>query len=119
MVLANAIIARRGELGLSMAQAAARGNISATSWRVIEEGTTRPSPLTLGAVCRALDWPPETIETLLDGDASETVFDLTKEPEADDAALPVLLDAEGLTRKQLAEVQELIDELRGFSRPYD
>ena len=52
-LLARAIIARRRELDMSMEDAAALANVSVASWKVVERGTSSPSLLMLGAICRA------------------------------------------------------------------
>jgi DNA-binding XRE family transcriptional regulator len=123
-VLARAIIARRRELEMSLEDAAALANVSAASWKVIERGTSSPSLLMLGAICRALDWTPDTIESLLHGELrfeeGEKVVDLggseaPPEPRVEPPAASEL-DVEGLTPAQLAKVQAYIDDLRGSSR---
>jgi DNA-binding XRE family transcriptional regulator len=122
--LARAIIARRRELEMSLEEAAALANVSEASWKVIERGTSSPSLLMLGAICRALDWTPDTIESLLHGELrieeGEKVVDLAGSPEPPEPpAEPVRaaeLDVEGLTPVQLKKVQAYIDDLRGTSR---
>jgi DNA-binding XRE family transcriptional regulator len=126
-VIARAIRARRMELGLSVEEAAERGRVHVTSWRLIETGTMQPSVLVMGAVCRVLDWTPATIESLTVGEMSvdrdgEVVVDLDRWPgqghavpdpvHGPAAAVAPLLDVTGLTIRQLAEVQDFIDELR-------
>src|SRR6476646_3210257 len=128
-LLARAVRARRDELNLTIEEAAARAKVSPKSWRVIEQGKSKPSPLMLGSVCRALQWTVETVESLLRGELrfeeGEVVVDLvgsgtgesvTAESRAvEPGPQPALgLDIEGLTPRQLEAVQEYIDDLRGF-----
>lgn len=107
---------------MSVEDAAARANLSTKAWRMIEQGTTQPSLLMLGSVCRALKWTAATIESLVEGELrveeGEVVVDLGDSPpevvESEPQTEVVFeLDVEGLTRAQLAEVQDFIDKLRG------
>ncbi|MDQ1468455.1 MAG: hypothetical protein QOH10_2870 [Actinomycetota bacterium] len=131
-VIARAVRARRRELHLSTDDAAARARIPEKTWRVVEQGRAHPSRLVMGALCRALDWTPSTIECLVRNEmrvngVGEVVVDLlhssSDAPERDavepqDPAVTEL-DTEGLTPEDLAEVQDFIDELRGDTRPTD
>jgi hypothetical protein len=123
-VIARAVRARRLELQLSTEDAAAMARIPEKAWRVIEQGTTKPSGLMIEALCRALEWTPATVDNLVAREVSvngngQIVVDL-HEPEAAPAAEPESprhravksLDTEGLTADELAEVQEFIDEIR-------
>jgi DNA-binding XRE family transcriptional regulator len=126
--IARAVRARRLELGLTTEEAAERARIPEKAWRVVEQGISNPSSLVMGALCRALDWQPATIETLLQREvhvngSGEIVVDL--QAPIDDE-LPVVapsprvvtvLDSEGLTPAQLLDVQEYIDELRSENTP--
>jgi transcriptional regulator with XRE-family HTH domain len=140
--IARAIRARRIELDLSVEDAAVEARIHVVAWRLLEQGVTMPSPLTLRAVCRVLGWTPATIDSLVHGELSvdgdgEVVVDLDRWPEhppdeprpsADPAASIDLdvadldvagLDVAGLSPAQLAEVQLFIDELRRDDLPDD
>jgi hypothetical protein len=119
--IAGAVRARRLELRLSVEEAASRARVPETSWRLIEQGQ-KPSDLMLGALCRALDWTPGTIENLvrqqiqLNGNG-ELFVDLDASERADAAPAPapepeITLDVSGLTSAQLREVQVYIDYLR-------
>lgn len=118
--IARAVRARRLELQLSTHEAAERARIPDKSWRVIEQGFTRPSALVLGALCRALEWPPSTIESLLEDELQvngegEMLVDLDATTRGDESAAnppEVTLDTRGLSASQLAEVQGFIDYLR-------
>jgi DNA-binding XRE family transcriptional regulator len=126
VAIARAVRARRIELNLSTDDAAARARIPEKAWRVIEQGTTNPSSLMVLALCKALDWTPATIESLVKRELSvngkgEMVVDLEdREPEPYPPPEPVkprrrandALDIEGLTPAELAEVQDFIDEIR-------
>ena len=122
-LLARAIIARRRELDMSMEDAAALANVSVASWKVVERGTSSPSLLMLGAICRALEWTPDTIESLLHGELrfeeGEQVVDLAGSVAPPEPPVELQsaadLDVEGLTPAQLAKVQAYIDDLRGHS----
>jgi transcriptional regulator with XRE-family HTH domain len=120
VAIARAVRARRIELNLSTDDAAARARIPEKAWRVIEQGTTNPSSLMLLALCKALDWTPGTIESLVKRELSvngngQMVVDLeARQPapvkprrRATDA-----LDVEGLTPAEMSEVQDFIDEIR-------
>ena len=121
--IARAVRTRRLELKLTTEEAADRARIPEKAWRVAEQGTANPSSLVMGALCRALEWTPATIENLLRREvhvngSGEIVVDLQS---AGDEAPPVgapsprvvtVLDSEGLTPAQLVDVQEYIDELR-------
>jgi DNA-binding XRE family transcriptional regulator len=126
--IARAVRARRLELHLTTDEAAARARIQEKSWRVIEQGVTNPSRLVISAVCRALDWTPARIESLMERELAANgnggpVVDLDALSRADEAAakpqpsrpLITKLDSTGLTAAQLADVQDYIDELRGDS----
>ncbi|HEX4490195.1 MAG TPA: helix-turn-helix transcriptional regulator [Acidimicrobiia bacterium] len=116
--LGRAIRARREELHLSTDDAAVRARIPETSWRLIEQGQQAPSDLMLGAICRALEWTPATIDNLLRNEIhvnpdGEMVVDLDASERAAAPPQPELtLDVRGLTSAQLREVQGYIDYLR-------
>jgi transcriptional regulator with XRE-family HTH domain len=123
-VIARAVRARRIELRLSTEDAAGRARIPEKAWRVIEQGTTKPSGLMIEALCRALEWTPATIDSLVEREVTvngkgEIVVDLHEPPPAP-AAEPQRragrvvtgLDTEGLTADELADVQDFIDEIR-------
>ena len=126
VAIARAVRARRIELNLSTDDAAARARIPEKAWRVIEQGTTNPSSLMVLALCKALDWTPATIESLVKRELSvnsngEMVVDLEeREPKLYPSPEPVkprrrasdALDIDGLTPAELAEVQDFIDEIR-------
>ena len=119
--IARAVRARRLELQLSTSEAADRARIPEKSWRVIEQGFTLPSALVLGALCRALEWGPSAIESLLERElqvngAGEMVVDLDAgEHDVEEPEDPRTLDVHGLSSAQLAEVQAYIDYLRNRS----
>ena len=134
-LIARAIQARRIELGLSVEDAAFDARIHVTAWRLLEQGVTQPSALTLRSITRVLGWTPATIESLLHGELrvdgdGDVVVDLDRWPDrgtdhdGEDASAhePVapapppdvvpVLDVTGLTADQLADVQTFIDFLR-------
>lgn len=126
--IARAVRARRLELKLTTEEAADRARIPEKAWRVAEQGIANPSSLVMGALCRALDWTPSTIENLLQREvhvngSGEIVVDLQSPPDDEPPVVTAspravtALDAEGLTPAQLADVQEYIDELRAENRP--
>jgi hypothetical protein len=89
--IARAIRARRIELGLSVEDAAREARIHVVAWRLLEQGVTMPSRLTLGVVTRVLGWTPATIESLVHGELSvdsdgEVVVDLDRWPDPEDEA---------------------------------
>jgi transcriptional regulator with XRE-family HTH domain len=107
--------ARRLELRLSSAEAAARARVPETSWKLIEQGQQAPSDLMLGAICRALEWTSATVDDLLRNDNEvgrdgERVVDL--DAHAEEPQPEITLDTRGLTPAQLREVQGYIDYLR-------
>jgi hypothetical protein len=115
--LGRAMSARRLELRLSTEDAAARARVPETSWKLVEQDQQTPSDLMLGAICRALDWTPATVEDLLRGDVEvgrdgEMVVDLDASERDETAHAEFTLDTTGLTRGQLREVQDYIDYLR-------
>ena len=126
VAVARAVRVRRLELKLSTDDAAAKARIPEKAWRVIEQGTTKPSSLMIVAMCKALDWTPATIESLVQRERSvngdgEMVVDLHEQQSETSApaAAPIPrrrvireLDAEGLTPGELSEVQAFIDEIR-------
>jgi DNA-binding XRE family transcriptional regulator len=122
MAIARAVRARRIELQLSTDAAAAKARIPEKAWRVIEQGTTNPSSLMVLALCRALEWTPATIESLVKRELSvngngEMVVDLHEpqpepEPVRPRRRATDKLDIAGLTPEELAEVQDFIDEIR-------
>jgi DNA-binding XRE family transcriptional regulator len=125
-VIARAVRARRIELKLSTDAAAAKARIPEKAWRVVEQGIANPSSLTVLAICRALEWSPSTIESLIQRELrlngnGEIVVDLQEQEQADapqpetvtpSRRAPRTLDTEGLTPDELAEVQDFIDEIR-------
>ena len=122
--IARAVRARRLELHLSTHEASERARIPEKSWRVIEQGLSLPSALVLGALCRALEWPPSMIDSLLERELQvtsegEMVVDLDAGERASDeapAAEAPTLDASGLSPAQVAEVQAYIEYLRKRTR---
>lgn len=66
--VAAAVLARRVQLGLTQEDAAERGGLSATTWRLLENrAQSSYRRLTLAGVERALGWAAGSIAALLDG----------------------------------------------------
>lgn len=74
----QAVKARRSGLDLTVKQATAMAQVSDTTWGSVEGG--RPvSDRTRRRVAAALDWPPDAIDRLLDGEDPST-FDRPHPP---------------------------------------
>lgn len=66
--LAQYVVARRSELGLTQAEAAALAQLAVATIQVIEAAEQeRFRPVTMGAVDRALSWAPGSVASILAG----------------------------------------------------
>jgi|SRR5690606_7104785 len=65
--LAQAIEARRGELGLSLREVAERAGITGETLRAVRRGSNEPSQLTKRGIERALRWAPGSVDAILAG----------------------------------------------------
>lgn len=109
-LVANAVIRRRTELDLRAQDvvAAARGGISTSVLSLIENAKqTSYARRTLAALCRALQWTPDSIERLLDG----------KYPEVSEAADP-RTEANLPARRSISvdDIDDLDDRLAALER---
>ncbi|MGV2384200.1 MAG UNVERIFIED_CONTAM: helix-turn-helix transcriptional regulator [Thermobifida fusca] len=65
--LAQAVEARRGELGLSLREVAERAGITGETLRAVRRGSNEPSQLTKRGIERALRWAPGSVDAILAG----------------------------------------------------
>lgn len=107
-VVAAMIRARRETLGFTRDQVVARadGAVSASVVRALEIASqTRYRRTKIAAVCRALDWTPDSIRRILDGE----------EP-VETAALATAAEREEGLRSEIAELRVRIEELSALVR---
>lgn len=125
--VADAIVARRLELGLTQAQALARagGEVSSSTWSLLERAPadkTSYEKKKLRAVAIALDWKPDSIELILAGQLpieavdplDDTVVSLQKRRSEDAVtrgALRDVLDELQLLRRDVASLVSRIERL--------
>lgn len=111
--VADAVIARRVELGLSRPAAltrAARG-VSESTWGTIERNQGTSYQLTtLAAVCRALDWTPDSITLILNGEQPRELSDDEKRQESVDR----LRNREDAGRETVRDIQAVLAEQRSL-----
>lgn len=74
------IDARRTELGLSLSQLAKASGVSIEQLRAIRYGLNSPRPLTRGALDRALQWAPGSVDAILERDAEPVPADSAAAP---------------------------------------
>jgi transcriptional regulator with XRE-family HTH domain len=67
--IAEAVVARRNQLGRPWAQIARRAGVDVTTLHTIRNRSNQPRTETLRAVSVALDWPPDTLELIGAGQA--------------------------------------------------
>ena len=94
----EAVSQRMREREISQQQLAKRSGVSPATIRLIQHhpGDHRHSPRTLEAVSRALDWPPDYLDNVLNGRSQQE----TAEQVADDVTLQSQISAlEQLLRK--------------------
>jgi transcriptional regulator with XRE-family HTH domain len=70
--LPDAVRARRKQLGLKQAEAAALADMAPSTWASVEQGR-QPSPAidTRRGICRALGWTPDSIDRVLRGEPTQ------------------------------------------------
>jgi transcriptional regulator with XRE-family HTH domain len=112
--VAQAVVRRRVQLGLTQEEAAARARLSATTWRLVEnEAQTRYRDLTLAGVERALGWAQGSIDAVLRGD--EPTVAETRDPAPpridDDAVVRLRGKVARLSDEDARAVEALVDRL--------
>lgn len=111
---------RRVALGLKQVQVVQRaarlvGDASALSeptLRAIERGRTNASDRSLAIVSRALDWPPDALRRLRDG---EWTYDNIAASAPPETAASHGIDLTKLSRDELKQLQSDIDDVLGES----
>ncbi len=107
--VADAVIARRVELGLSRPAALARAQhgVSESTWGTIERNQGVSYQLTtLGAICRALDWTADSIVRLLRGEEARDLSDDEKRQDSVDR----LSNRADAGRETVREIQAVLAE---------
>lgn len=113
--VAQAVIQRRGELGMTQDELAIASGVSASTVRYIE-GATRAGYrwLTLAKLASALEWPAARFTELLAGAGPE---DFSEPTLADDLTAQRLNDIEDRLDDLAAKVGEIYDRLIGPKAP--
>ncbi len=113
--VADAVTARRVELGLSRPSAVTRAQhgVSESTWGQLERNQGTSYQLTsLGAICRALDWTTNSIILLLRGEEPVELSDDEKRQDS----IGRLRNREDAGRETVREIQSLLADQQEIRR---
>lgn len=108
--IAEAMKSRRGHIGISQKEAVEVAPVGITTWRELEQGArdvVRPN--TLSGVARGLQWPPDALVRVMDGEDPTQIEDW---PASDERLDRIERDIE-LLKSAVWDLQQAVDEADG------